>query len=336
MFNPHPYDDPKAVNKIKLRTETVRSIVSGTKESAGYISDLIISKLRNSPKKNVIIALDGYSGAQFDQTVNLISQNLGTKSIKVSTFDVFELLKPAAQLDVEFSENLPNDRVKDPVLLYGKLFKGTYEDVMDAQKLEVFGQKLKSLKAETVSAGEIIIVYGFGCAIPRLRPVYDYVLYFDVTPKKAILRAKGGLYSNLGDTTARAIKVMLRRCYYIDFELSGHLRWEMIRHNAIDFYLASDDPDNIKLIPRESLDTIMSALAKQPFRCKPVYIEGVWGGHYVTKLRHLPNIMKNCAWVFDPSRWKSVLLHRQATLALNFRTSPLFRKRANPLWVLTV
>lgn len=23
MFNPHPYDDPKAVNKLKLRVETV-------------------------------------------------------------------------------------------------------------------------------------------------------------------------------------------------------------------------------------------------------------------------------------------------------------------------
>jgi len=299
MFNPHPYDDPKAVNKLKLGAETVRSIVSGTKESAGYISDLIVKKLNHNPKKNVIIALDGYSSAQFDQTVNLISQNMGNNSIKVSSFDVSELLKPSDQLDEQFVENLPTDRVKDPVLLYGKLFKGTYEDVMDTQKLENFEIKLKTLKTETVGAGEVIIVYGFGCAIPRLRPVYDFVLFFDVTPKKAILRAKSGLYANLGDTTARPIKVMLRRCYYIDFELSAHLRWEMIRNNAIDFYVESDDPDNIKLIPRDSFSVIMAALAKQPFRCKPVYIEGVWGGHYVTKMRNLPDTMKNAAWVFD-------------------------------------
>ena len=153
--------------------------MSGTKESALYISDLLSKKLSSNPKKNVVIALDGYSSAQFDQTVNLISQNMGVKSIKVSTFDVAELLKTSAQLDEEFAENLPTDRVKDPVLLYGKLFKGTYKDVMDAQKLEAFGQKLKSLKAEIVSVGEIIIVYGLGCAIPKLRSAYDYILFFD-------------------------------------------------------------------------------------------------------------------------------------------------------------
>ena len=115
MFNPHPFDDPKAVNKLKLGEETVRSIVSGTKESAAFISDLLIRKHNNTPGKNVIIALDGYISAQFDQTINLISQSLGLKSIKVSTLNVAELLKQADQLDEEFAENLPNDRVKDPV-----------------------------------------------------------------------------------------------------------------------------------------------------------------------------------------------------------------------------
>jgi mannose-6-phosphate isomerase class I len=32
---------------------------------------------------------------------------------------------------------------------------------------------------------------------------------------------------------------------------------------------------------------------------KPVYIEGVWGGFFIKRLRELPSDMKNCAWVFD-------------------------------------
>ena len=214
----------------------------------------------------MIIALDGYTSAQFDQTVNLISQYLGLKSIKVTTYNFAELLKPSAQLDKELSENLPVDKEKDPVLLYGKLFKGTYEELMDNQKMEILENKLKSLRGDTSGYGEVIVVYGCGCAIARFRQVYDYILYYDVTPKKAILRAKSGLYTNLGDTVAKPIKAMLRRCYYVDFEIAGHLRWDLLLNNAIDFYIASDDPNNLKLIPRESFDTIMSALAKQPFR----------------------------------------------------------------------
>lgn len=297
MFNPHPYDDPKAVNKLKLSSDTVSSVVSGTKETAAYLSGLLAGKLDKNPKQNVIIALDGYASAQFDETVNLISQNLGMKSIKVSICNVAELFKSAEELDAMFAENLPQDRVKDPVLLYGKLFKGHYEDLMDAGKLAAFEEKLKSLKAG--NEGEVVIVYGLGCAIKSLRASYDYLLFFDVTPKRAILRARAGKYANLGDSTARPIKVMLRRCYYIDFELAGHLRWELLKENAIDFYVCSDDVDNLKLVPSKTLDVVMSALAKQPFRCKPVYLEGIWGGYYITRLRNLPASMKNAAWVFD-------------------------------------
>ncbi|OFY41080.1 MAG: phosphoheptose isomerase [Bacteroidetes bacterium GWF2_40_14] len=298
MFNPHPYDDPTAINKLNPGSETVSSIVSGTKESAAFLTELLIKKLDANNGKNVIIALDGYASAQFDQTVNLISQNMGMKSVKVTVISFYDVYKSTAELDVQFSENLPLDREKDPVLLYGKLFKGTYDDLMDAHKIEALEKKLTSIKNDK-NGNEIFIVFGCGCASKRVRSLYDYILFFDVTPKKAILRAKGGLYTNLGDSVARPVKTMLRRCYYIDFEVAGHLRWELFRTNAIDFYVSSDDPENIKLIPYKSFNTIMSALAKQPFRCRPVYIEGVWGGHYVTKLRHLPDTMKNCAWVFD-------------------------------------
>jgi mannose-6-phosphate isomerase class I len=92
---------------------------------------------------------------------------------------------------------------------------------------------------------------------------------------------------------------MLRRCYYVDFEAAGELRKELLATSAIDYYVSSDDPALLKLLPRAALDEVLSALARTPFRCKPVYLEGVWGGTYVKRLRNLPAGMRNCAWVFD-------------------------------------
>ena len=296
MFNPHPYDDPTAVNRPKLDEGTVRSILSGTKETAGYISDLLIEKLKNNIGP-VVLALDGYIGAQFGQMINLLSQNLRQKSIQVTALHFADVYKSSAQLDAEFTENLKEDREKDPVLLFGKLFKENYEDLLDKEKLARLENELKDTKA-----GEnhnVIIVYGNGCTIKRLRPLYDLVLYFDVTPKEVILRAKKGMFTNLGDPIAKPVKSLLRRCYYVDFEVAGHLRWDLIKSDAINFYVVSNDPDHLYLLPRESFSAITSALAKYPFRCKPVYLEGVWGGHYIRKLRNLPDSMVNCAWVFD-------------------------------------
>lgn len=296
MFNPHPYDDPTAINRPKLSEETIKSIISGTKETAIRITDEILTKLEAS-NSSVVLALDGYIGAQFEQTVNLISQNLKLKSIDLKVFDVKNVLKSASELDVDFAENLKEDKEKDPVLLYGKLFKGSYEDLFDPEKLAQFEKGINELKKS--GQKQVFIVYGFGCTIKALRSYYDLVCYFDVTPKEVILRAKKGMFANLGDTTAKPVKAMLRRCYYIDFEVAGHLRWDLIRNDSMDYYVVSNNPDNLKAIPKKSLKSITSALVKYPMRCRPVYIEGIWGGHYIKKLRNLPDTMVNAAWVFD-------------------------------------
>ena len=296
MFNPHPYDDPTAVNRPGLSDKTINSIVSGTKKSATFISNLIVSKL-DEKSSALIVALDGYIGAEWEQTVNLVSQDLKLQKVKISTIDFADMYKSHQELDEFFVENLKEDLEKDPVLLFGKLFQDGFEDIIDSQKYNALETHLR--KAGEDSEKQVIIVYGCGAAIKSLRPFYDFTFYFDVTPKEVILRAKKGKFVNLGDTTARPIKAMLRRCYYVDFELAGHLRWEMIKNDEIDYYIASNDPDNIQLIPKESFDEITSALVKVPFRCKPVYVEGVWGGHYIKSLRNLPDNMINAAWVFD-------------------------------------
>lgn len=296
MFNPHPYDDPTAVNKPVLSNETISSIISGTKETASHIAELLLDKL-NYYQRTLIVAFDGYISAQWQPTINLVSQSLKQHKVQLIALDFADIYKTSAELDADFAENLAEDREKDPVLLFGKLFKGGYEDILDKQKVSQFESKLKA--AKTTKDKTVIIVYGCGCSIRLLRPIYDFVFYFDVTPKEVMLRARKGLFTNLGDQVARPIKAFLRRCYYIDFELAGHLRWELLKNDEIDFYVASNYPDELQLIPRKSFASITSELVKYPLRCKPVYIEGIWGGHYIKKLRNLPDNMRNAAWVFD-------------------------------------
>lgn len=53
------------------------------------------------------------------------------------------------------------------------------------------------------------------------------------------------------------------------------------------------------MLPYNALIDLCNELNNRPFRCRPVYLEGVWGGFYVHRLRKLPKEMRNCAWVFD-------------------------------------
>ena len=292
MFNPHPYDDYSAINRPELSKETIDSVVCGTAQTAQYLGSVIDQQLKN--KGCSVIALEGYVGTNMEQTVNLITQNLALKSIKVDSIDISSTYKPSELLEKKFAEYLPTDKERDPVLLYGKLFKGEFEELFDKKLLE----KLKS-SIDGKKENKAIIIYGCGSAIKYLRELYDYIVYYDITPKQFVLRVKNGLVKNLGDNKARPYKELMRRCYYVDMELAAHHRAELLKQGKIDYYVVSDDPANLKLIPKKALDEIMASLANYPFRCKPVYCEGIWGGEYVRKVRRLPDTMKNVAWAFD-------------------------------------
>ncbi len=298
MFNPYPYDDQSAVNCPALSAKAIDAIVVGPRKIALHLADAIERRLQSGKKKSFILALDGYVGVEWEQCANLVAQALSVAGITAEIIDVAAGYKSARELDKMLAANLPNDREKDPVLLFGKLFEGGFETLFERVWLALLKKRLGAVQKR--SAGKTAIILGGpGAAFRELRPFVDAIVYFDITPKQAILRIKDGRFKNFGDSHARPFKAMMRRCYYYDFELTMHLRAELVKGDLIDYYIASDNPETMKLVPREAFAEICAALVKYPFRCKPVYLEGVWGGHYIKKLRKLPDAMKNCAWVFD-------------------------------------
>lgn len=317
MFNPYPFDDPRAVNRPAVPETVSELIQSGTGSAAQYIVEELLNKVNHS-SSGIIMAIDGYIGAEFGQLINLISQHLLQASVSLQTICFAEMFKSPQKLEKELSAYLEADHRKDPVSLFGKLFKGDYEALIDQNKLDVLIGTLKEVKGVGRGAKKVVIIYGCGCTLKTLRSLYDFISYIDVTPKEVILRARRGCFANLGDENAKPIKALLRRCYYVDFEVAGHLRWNLIRENKIDFYVCGNNPANLSLLPREAFNALMDILVSYPLRCKPVYLEGVWGGQYFKKLRNLPDSMRNCAWIFDLIPLEVSLVVEVGSLQLDF------------------
>lgn len=291
MFNPHPYDDYTAVNTPVLPPELVSRSVFGAENVMRTLSKAVLEyKQKNG---SCVVALEGYPSADFAQFSHGITCFL--KGENVSLIHTESLCRPSKELEELLSENLPTDRVKDPVLLYGRLFKGHFADLMDQEKVAAAVKGCKEAKEN----GEIVIVCGLGSACEELREALDLIIYLDVTPKQVMLRAHAGRWKNFGDDVARPVKETQRRAYFVDFELAAHLRGELIRKDKIDFYVASDKDATMNVVSRKDFHTITESLSKYPFRCKPVYLEGVWGGYYIQNARKLPNEFKNIAWIFD-------------------------------------
>ena len=278
MFNPFPYNDPNAVNNLtndgSVRTE---KIAHGTAQLAAIFADLC--------RENRIIAIDGYTTAPFDALLGLLPPNCEILSVA-------GIYRSAAELKALFADYLPEDREKDPVLLYGRLFKAGYRGMFDEAKLSALQKKL------TAPHGTIVL-YGNGALSEEFYDLADVHIFADVTPKQAVLNIRQNGYRNLGSDKTEPFKVTMRRCYYVDFELAFSLRCRLLAGKKLDWYICADAPECLQMMPASVLSALIDRALDYPLRQRPVYLEGVWGGYLTMKERHLPDTMKNCAWVFD-------------------------------------
>lgn len=313
MYNPFPYDDPRAVNEIAIEPKLTKTISSGLAEAATTLVLSIKQLLKN--QKQCVLSLDGYISAPFDVFGRQVSRLLVQEGISISLLNTAELFLPEKVLEKQFEPYIPNDTSTDPPLLYGRLYGKGYESLFDEQKANEVINRLTSFKA---TGKGVIILAGNGSLCEYFRNFSDIRCYLDMTQKRTVLNIKESKMGNLGFSTSKPYKPTLRQAYYIDFEIAGNLRGELIAQRALDFYLASDIVERIHILPFNTYLAICESLVRYPFRCRPVYIEGVWGGFYVKHLRQLPDAMKNCAWVFDLIPLEVSIVAKMSNMEIEF------------------
>ena len=138
MYNPFPYDDPRPVNRPHIPAEVVESVVCGSLNSAKSLAARVESLRNANPGKSVILAFDGYATAEWQEMINLLSQQLAGKGILLEQKNYLDNLKEEEEINNMIDPLLEWDREKDPTLLYGKIFRGGYEALLDPDKTEAF------------------------------------------------------------------------------------------------------------------------------------------------------------------------------------------------------
>lgn len=294
MYNPYPYDDPDAINPIKVEPDIRNAIQSGAAAAAKALAG---SALKNAGELGrSILIIDGYISAPMTLLADLTARALLQMGIAVTMQDTAFLYKEERELTDLLLPYLPEDKETDPPLLYGRLYHGGYEGLMLKDKIAALEKRLTEFKQQ---GSGVMVLYGNGSLTDAFRPYADIRVYVDMTQKRTVLNIKSGHTGNIGFKTPQPFNDTLRHAYYIDFEIAGAIRGKLIRDRALDYYVAGDKADLMQLVPLETYLSVCRTLATYPFRCRPVYIEGVWGGFYVKHLRNLPDAMRNCAWVFD-------------------------------------
>jgi mannose-6-phosphate isomerase class I len=331
MFTPYPYDDANAINRPVLPPETVSALTVGTTAVARTLANTLRDRAAEKNGGCLFIALDGYVGTDWTRSLELLTDALDGEGMTLSATAIAEWYKTSKELEGLLAENLPTDRAIDPVLLFGKAFHGDINDLFDARRLAAQKASWLKQKKEKAEAGHVVCIYGCGAACGPLKELYDVIAYYDLTPLHVTLRVQAGAVKPLGDTGKRTTSYIFRRLYYFDYEIAMRHREELIRNGDLTFYIDGNAPNCLKLLPMGAFKNVLSTLTCYPFRCKPVYLEGVWGGFFIKKLRGLPEDMRNCAWVFDliPNEVSVLVKVGQHTLEVPYPT--FFRAMAEEL-----
>jgi mannose-6-phosphate isomerase class I len=273
------YSIDEALNRIRFPEKSKLTIVRGLKEFCDFIALLAESqiKTRNKP---IILCFDGYLGVKWNQIISTLQKTLEKRNLNFSIIDFSTCYKSPSEIESIIRPYLE----KDPN--FGFVFKGRINNFLDFKNVEKLKEKIKIHEEN----GSAVICYGPGSSIPYLRKIYDKIFYFDITRERIF----NDLENNpvpLGWREKIAFKEFVRRFYYVDSQvLDRHKKYIL---NFMDYYVESNNPSELKFLPRKVYFEILSELAEYPFAIKPLYYPVTWGGNYLKRMKKLPESMVN-------------------------------------------
>ena len=165
----------------------------------------------------------------------------------------------------------------DPV--FGRIFEGDLADLLDARPP---GRGLEN---------GTTVLFGPGSALHS----HDRLWYADIPKWLSLERVREGLAGNVGQPAGEAGSE--QRLLFVDWPLLDRHKQALLPR--IDRYVDLTDPDTPRSLAGEALRASLRALAEQPFRVRPAFLPGPWGGQWLRRRLGITTDAPNLAWSYE-------------------------------------
>ena len=156
-------------------------------------------------------------------------------------------------------------------------------------------QKVEALRRAIAQAQGLVLVFGVGAA-HLCSP--DILVYADMARWEIQLRFRSGRLANwLDDNFAEDTLRKYKRAFFIDWRVLDRHKRELFAR--MDYVLDTNDEAQPKLMTGDAFRRGLDTAVTRPFRVKPYFDPGVWGGQWMKEKFGLPQDVKNYAWSFD-------------------------------------
>ncbi|WP_423736053.1 ROK family protein [Chitinophaga caseinilytica] len=222
------------------------------------------------------VVIDGFGGMLWETFRAQLHTALQRRGIPAHWYDVDACLYDTSVIDEIVAASLGGD---DPV--FGKKYTGALGDFFDPSKLAML---------RPASTPGIHIIYGTGAA---LASPDGLLIYADVPKNEIQYRMRAGCITNIGSETAT-----YKRFYFVDWPVLNLHKASLLPRIAI--MADAQREATLTFMTGDDFRASLDELLRTPFRARPWFEAGVWGGNWMKK--HLAGLNPdevNYAWSFE-------------------------------------
>ncbi|MGN7355812.1 class I mannose-6-phosphate isomerase [Paenibacillus sp. SAF-054] len=252
-----------------------------------------------------IVAIDAAHGASYERWMNRLRAYCQEQNVPCVLVDTVHYMKGPEELLRQFHPYLTDNRAFGRVAADALPQSYFQEGAQDTWLLDV-QQKLNNLVAlNEAGAGPIPVVVIAGPGALLLSPSAHVSAYCDLSRENQQKLHRMGMGSlGLGECSDPV--ETYKQALFLEWPVWENYRREHM--DDFDYYIDMNQPDTPTWAALPSLLQVLEGIAGRPFRVKPFFAPGIWGGQYLKELCGLPADLSNCAWGFEPIAPENTLL----------------------------
>lgn len=222
------------------------------------------------------VAIESYQGVDVDR---IVSELRGAGHPALTLVDTRTLMKKPGEIEAMVRPDITDDPV------FGRITRLTLRDFFP-----------ETIHIPTAAGRSRLVVAGPGAGL--LLPEADTTVYADMPRWEIQQRQRRGLVDKLGlGNCGAGAKELYKRSFFVDWRvLDIHKKTVLPRS---DFYLESVAPEVPVLVPTATLMNALRNVVRRPFKLKPFFDPGVWGGQWMRRVCGLDTDAPNYAWCFN-------------------------------------
>ena len=241
-----------------------------------------------------VLAVDGPAALPWERVAADLCEALSAGGLSGRAVDVRSSFAPWDEIR---SRTAGSDLHGDPV--FGRVFEGSLANLFDG------------VPQVPVSDADVTVVFGPGSALVQ----HDILWYADIPKRQSLAAVQRGEAPNVGQPVGSSGTE--QRLLFVDWPVLDRHKQELAKR--IDRYLDLGDLRTPRSLDGDTLRRTLHELAGRPFRTRPTYLPGPWGGQWLRRVLGITTDDPNLAWSYELVTPESgILLGRDKPVEVGF------------------